>query len=94
MKDLQLDPEEQEILDAYNRGEFKTIDNFEVEKKRHAQIARDTMHILKNKQINIRVSSGDLSKLKSKAAASGLPYQTLISILLHKYVEDDIQITI
>jgi len=94
MKDFQLDSEEQEISDAYDRGEFKRIDNMEEENKRHAQIARNTLRALKNKNINIRVSSGVLAKLKNKAVDSGLPYQTLISILLHKYVEDEIRIVL
>lgn len=82
--DYKLTKEEQEILDAFERGELVTIPNFEAEKKRFAQIARDTL--AKKKNINIRIAAKTLDKLKAKAAEEGLPYQTLASSILHKYV--------
>lgn len=83
MKKFILDPEEQEILRAYEAGEYRPLPN---QKKllREAQlIARNTM--AKNKNINLRISEKVLLKLKSKALEEGLPYQTLASSILHKY---------
>ena len=86
-KNLKLDAYEQEIEDAIGRGEFKTIDNFEAENKRYQKIAAYTLkQMKKNKNINIRVNETVLLKFKAKAMKEGLPYQTLISSLIHKYV--------
>ncbi len=81
--DFKLTKEEKEILDAYERGEFVSIDNLEEEKERFAQIAKNTTQ--KKKNINLRISEKTLHKLKVKAAEEGLPYQTLASSILHKY---------
>ncbi|MDP3995012.1 MAG: CopG family antitoxin [bacterium] len=78
-----LDAEEREILDAYNKGEFKSVPNLEAEKKRYQEIARATL--VKNRNINIRISERDLHALKKRAEAKGLPYQTLVSSVLHQY---------
>lgn len=83
MKDFDLDPEEQEIEDALNEKTFKSVKNLAFEKKRVQQIARNTL--AKKKNINLRVSQRVLFKLKAKAAEMGLPYQTLISSILHQY---------
>jgi len=78
-----LDPEEQELLDSVNRGEWKTVPNFAEEKKRLELIARNT--ILKSKNINIRLQPSTLIKLRESAARLGMPYQTLASSILHRY---------
>ncbi|MGI4851549.1 MAG: CopG family antitoxin [Janthinobacterium lividum] len=78
-----LDAEEQEILESVERGEWKTVDNFEQEKM-FAQSAA-TLYLQKDARINIRISSQDLRQLKQRAAYKGLPYQTLIASILHEY---------
>lgn len=83
MRNYELDKEEQELTDAIAAGEFKSVDNLEEEKKRYQEIARATL--IKNRNINIRITEMDLLKLKAKAAAKGLPYQTLVSSVLHQY---------
>ena len=83
MKYYELTKEEQEILDAVEKGKFVSVPNFEEEKKRFREIARNTLN--KTKNINIRLSERDLSRLKRKAAEEGIPYQTLVSSILHKY---------
>ncbi len=90
MKKYTLDKEEQEILEAFEKGELVSVDNLEEEKARLREYATYTLQ--KRKNINIRLSQGDLSKLKSKAESNGLPYQTLISTLIHQYVNDKIKI--
>lgn len=60
----------------------------DAEQQRLQQAARDTLN--KDKRINIRISSRDLNSLKRKANRYGMPYQTLISSVLHRYVSGDL----
>lgn len=83
MKD-NLDKEEKEILESYERGEWQRVPNHEAEVERHLKIAENTLK--KDKRINIRLTSRDLLELKLKAVEEGIPYQTLVSSILHKYV--------
>lgn len=86
-KNVKLDAYEQEIEDALGRGEFVSVPNQAKRKKELQASARYTLALLKkNKNINIRLPEGTLNKLKSKANHEGLPYQTLIGSILHKYV--------
>ncbi len=78
-----LDTEEQEILDSFERDEWVSVKNAE-EEKAFAQAAA-TNYFRKDMRINIRLSRNDLNRIKQKAAYEGLPYQTLIASLLHKY---------
>lgn len=87
MKNLKFDQEEQEILKAFQRDELTEI-NSEEEIKKLKEAAVST--VLKNKNINIRISSRDLLKLKAKALERGLPYQTLVSSLIHQYTDGKI----
>ena len=75
---------EKDILESYENGEWQSSSDLEGDKKKYSQIARNT--ILKNKRINIRISERDLTRLKSKSVEEGMPYQTLISSILHKYL--------
>jgi len=83
-KTLSLDKEELQILEDFERGEFKRIPNFQTEKKSLEESARSTLQ--KNKRINIRISSRDLERIQMRAAREGMPYQTYISSTLHKLV--------
>lgn len=78
-KKLALDGYEQEILEAYESG-LLTPSNNQVN---FQEIAANTLK--KNKKINIRISENDLSALQRIAAREGVPYQTLIGSVLHKY---------
>lgn len=78
-----LDKEERELLRAVERGEFRSIPDLEKKKKLYQEYARATLD--KKRNINIRVSERDLLKLKSRAAEKGLPYQTLVTSVLHQY---------
>ena len=74
-----LNDYEKEILEAYEDGKLKPS-------KSHADyqtIARNTLK--KNRKINIRISENDLFALQRRAAREGIPYQTLIGSVLHKY---------
>lgn len=86
MKYIILDGEEEQILKDFEAGKYVRVENFEQEKKRLQEIAKNTLN--KTKNINIRLSEGDLHKLKAKAAREGIPYQTLASSILHKVASE------
>lgn len=77
-----LTPEEQEIENAFMRGDYESVPNLEEEKKRLAAIGRYTL--AKNKTITVRLSERNLMRLKAKAAQEGIPYQTFVSSLIQK----------
>ena len=87
MAKSKLDKEEQEILDAFDAGEFKSV--MTPTRKRAAQTAAEES-LKKDKRINIRLSGRDLIALQRRAAKEGLPYQTLVSSILHKYVSGNL----
>ena len=78
-----LDPYELEVLEAYESGKLKPIAS-KAELQRMRTAARATS--IKDKRVNIRLSSADLLDIQAKALAEGMPYQTLIASVLHKYV--------
>lgn len=84
-KGAELDKEEKELLDSLERGEWQPVDHQEEEKARLVSAAR-AMPARKDKRVNIRMTERDLQLLQQKAEEEGLPYQTLISSVLHKYV--------
>lgn len=82
--DVQLDKEEQELLESVENGEWQSVENLEEEIAKARTAARNFLK--KDTRVNIRISSSDLDRLKRLAANEGLPYQTLIARVLHKYV--------
>lgn len=84
MNYLDLDQEEREILDAYEKGEYIPVDDFEEAKRESMLAAKNTLN--KTRNINIRLMQGDINKLKAKAIEEGIPYQTLAASILHKTV--------
>ena len=76
--------EDKKILEAYDSGDFKSVPNVKKEIARYREYAKSTLQ--KNKRINIRISERDLAHIQRKAIEEGLPYQTLISSVIHKYV--------
>lgn len=83
MKKIVLDEEERELLKSLENDEWVSVDNLEEEINKHQKIARNTLK--KDKRINIRLSSQDLEALKTNAVEIGIPYQTLVSSVLHQY---------
>lgn len=85
--DIELDEEERETLEAVEqaleRGKLKSVDNLEEELAFAKKAATD--YFRKDARINIRLSRRDLKRIKQLAAYEGMPYQTLIASLLHKY---------
>ena len=84
MRKMDLDKEESKLLDSYKRGEWRSLPDLSGLVSRHAIYAKNTLR--KDTRINIRLSSQDMETIRAKAREDGLPYQTLISSLLHKYV--------
>jgi len=83
MKYFELDKNEEKLLKEFEAGNFGAVKNAKKEIVRYRQYAKNTLS--KTRNINIRLSEGDLQKIKALAAKRGLPYQTLISSLLHQY---------
>jgi len=79
-----LDREERELLTSIEAGEWESVPDLEGERHRHEKYARNTLR--KDRRVNIRISSRDLEDLQALAVEEGLPYQTLMASVLHKYV--------
>ena len=78
-----LDQKEQELLESFDRDEWRSVQGREPEIERYRQYARATFK--KDMRVNIWMSSKDLDALKKRALEEGIPYQTLMSSVLHKY---------
>ena len=88
MSSQKLDQEEKDILDAFESGKYKSVLTDD-RKKSLAEAAENTFK--KDKRINIRLSSHDLDALQRRALREGVPYQTLVSSVLHKYVSGNLK---
>ena len=85
-KDYKLDSEEQEILDTFNRGEWVSKgENLD----KYKNIAKQTF--AKSHRINFRVSEKDFRSIQVKARKEGIPYQTLVSSIVHKYLSGQLK---
>jgi len=81
---VRLSKEEKRLLESVERGEWKTIPSVKEQARRYQEYARATFR--KDSRVNIRISKKDLVKLQKKAIEEGLPCQTLIASVLHKFV--------
>jgi predicted DNA binding CopG/RHH family protein len=78
-----FDIEEEALIASLKRGEWQPAKNAKAIKAKLKQAAED--HLRKKERINIRISRADLMDMKINAAREGIPYQTLIASLIHKY---------
>lgn len=78
-----IDAYESEVLAAFDNGQLKSVAT-KAELAKFKAAARATA--IKDRRVNIRLSSGDLSDIQVRALEEGVPYQTLIASVLHKYV--------
>ncbi len=88
MKNVKLSKEEKQLLNAIEAGDFESV----LTKKRRAELvsaAKDTVR--KDKRINIRISNRDLKAVQLKASEEGIPYQTLVSSVIHKYISGSLK---
>ena len=79
-----LDPQERELLQSVERGQWRSLPKVKRQRARYQKYAEATLR--KDKRVNIRISAKDLEAIQKRALEEGIPYQTLISSLLHKYV--------
>ena len=84
MKTTLTKKEEKELIASVERGEWKSVKNKDKEMLRLREAARETLR--KDARINIRLTKRDFFNLKSKAVREGIPYQTLVSSVIHKYL--------
>ncbi|MBL4852800.1 MAG: hypothetical protein JKY25_01005 [Robiginitomaculum sp.] len=80
--------EEYELYLAAEQGEFIPVKNLDKRQKQLAQIARNT---LKRKPVTFRAYTRDIQKLKAMALRQGIPYQTLLTSVLHRYVTGELK---
>jgi predicted DNA binding CopG/RHH family protein len=85
-----LTKEEKELLGSVGRGEWKSVSHFEKEKKAAMLAARETLK--KNKRVNIRISQSDLEYLQRRAYEEGIPYQTLMTSVLHRFAHGKLKV--
>jgi predicted DNA binding CopG/RHH family protein len=88
MNKVKLSREEKELLEAVEAGEFESVLT-ESRKEELQSIARNT--VKKDKRINIRISNRDLTAIQSRASEEGIPYQTFVSSIIHKYVSGSLK---
>ncbi len=80
----ELDEKEKELLESYEADEWVSSKGLDTERRTYAEIARTTFR--KGRRVNIRISAKDLENIQRKSLEEGLPYQTLIASVLHKYI--------
>ena len=80
----QLSPEEREILERFERGELRRVVGVEDEMESARQAARATFR--KTRRVNLRVTERDFDLAHARAREEGIPYQTLLSSVIHKYL--------
>jgi len=81
---IKLEKEEAALLRSVEAGEWRSTRDLDKEIKRSQEYARATFR--KDRRVNIRISEKDLRGLQKRALEEGIPYQTLISSVLHKYL--------
>ena len=81
---MKLTQEEEALLESVEKGEWKRIPDFQNQAARYGEAAR--VMLRKDKRVNIRMAERDLIRLQKVAMSEGLPYQTLISSVLHKFI--------
>jgi predicted DNA binding CopG/RHH family protein len=79
-----IDQEEKDLMESIERDEWQPVKNLDQERKKAIDAARNTLK--KDKRINLRLSQKDYHQIQIKAIEEGIPYQTLISSIVHKYL--------
>lgn len=79
-----LDDEERELIESIENGEWVPVADRTAAIAEAQGLARATLR--KDRRMNVRISERDMEGLKARAAEEGIPYQTLVTMILHKYV--------
>ena len=83
---MKLSKQEKQITESVERGDWRSVRGVNKQIKRYKEYAKATVR--KDKRVNIRMSEKDLIRIRKKAMEEGLPYQTLISSILHRYANN------
>ena len=89
MKYYELDQEEKNILNDFDNNVLQGSAGLKLAKSKYEQYAKATLN--KSRNLNIRLSEKDLQKIKIKALDKGIPYQTLVTSVIHRYVNDKVR---
>jgi predicted DNA binding CopG/RHH family protein len=81
---IKLNKEERDLSRSVEKGEWRSVKNLEAEIAAAKSIADAT--VAKAQRMNIRISEKDLIALRVRAMKEGMPYQTLVSSIIHKYL--------
>ena len=84
MRFAYIDDDEREIMESLEADEWTSVADVDTKKKEAIETARSTLR--KDRRMNVRISERDMRNLKIRAAEEGIPYQTLVTMVLHKYV--------
>ena len=79
-----IDQEENDLMESIERDEWQPVKNLDQERRKAIEAARNTLK--KEKRINLRLSQKDYHQIQIKAIEEGIPYQTFISSIIHKYL--------
>ena len=79
-----IDQEEEDLMKSIERDEWQPVKNIDQEREKAIEAARSTLK--KDKRVNLRLTQKDYHQIQIKAIEEGIPYQTLISSLVHKYL--------
>ena len=79
-----IDEEKRELMESIDNDEWRSVKNFKKEKENAESAARNTLK--KDKRINLRLTQKGYHQIQVKAIEEGIPYQTLISSIIHKYL--------
>lgn len=91
-QDIQLDKVEKRLEQALSRGEYKSAKDIDKTIAFFKDAAKNYRILQKSKPVTFRINQEDLLKLKAKAVKSKVPYQTLLSVLIHQFTEGETQI--
>ena len=79
-----IDQEERDLMESLEKDDWKTVNDLEERKESAVMAAKNTLK--KDKRINLRLTQKDYYDIQIKAVEEGIPYQTLISSIVHKYL--------
>ena len=84
IKIVDIDTQEKDILEDFEKGNFVSVADVDEKIQLAKQAAKN--YIKRDNRVNIRISNADLNMVRKMAAEEGLPYQTLLSSIIHKFV--------
>ena len=79
-----IDQEEKDLMESIEREEWKPVKNFNREKDKAIEVAHNTLK--RDKRINLRLTQKDYQQIQIRAIEEGIPYQSLIASIVHKYL--------